>query len=62
MKMRRTIFTAFSSCLFLAFAQFAGAIAKSQQVSDPRVADLVQRWQNSGRGTLRYVHKGSSDG
>ena len=42
MKMRRTIFTAFSSCLFLAFAQFAGAIAESQQVSDPRVADLVR--------------------
>jgi len=40
--MRRTIFTAFSSCLFLAFAQFAGAIAEAQQVSDARVADLVQ--------------------
>jgi ABC-type amino acid transport substrate-binding protein len=42
MKMRRTIFTALSSCLFLAFAQFAGAIAETQQVSDPRVADLVR--------------------
>jgi polar amino acid transport system substrate-binding protein len=39
-KMRRAIFT-FGSCLFLAFAQFASAIAESQQVSDPRVADLV---------------------
>ena len=42
MKMRRTFFTAFSSCLIQAFAQFAGAIAEAQQVSDPRVADLVQ--------------------
>jgi polar amino acid transport system substrate-binding protein len=42
MKMRRTILTAFSSCLFLAFVQFAGAIAEAQQVSDPRVADLVR--------------------
>jgi polar amino acid transport system substrate-binding protein len=42
MKMRRTIFT-FSSCLFLAFAQFVSAIvAESQQVSDSRVADLVR--------------------
>ncbi len=41
MKMRRAIFT-FSSCLFLAFAQFVSAIAESQQVSDPRVADLVR--------------------
>ncbi len=40
MKMRCAIFT-FSSCLFLAFAQF-DAIAESQQVSDPRVADLVR--------------------
>jgi polar amino acid transport system substrate-binding protein len=42
MKIRRTIFTALSSCLFLAFAQFAGAIAEAQQVPDPRVADLVR--------------------
>ena len=42
MKMRRTIFTALGSCLFLAFVQFAGAIAAAQQVPDPRVADLVQ--------------------
>jgi polar amino acid transport system substrate-binding protein len=42
MKMRRTIFTALGSCLFLAFVQFAGAIAETQQVSDPRVADLVR--------------------
>ena len=42
MKMRRIIFSAFSSCLVLAFAQFAGAIAEAQQVSDARVADLVQ--------------------
>src|SRR5262245_15275649 len=42
MKMRRTIFTALGSCLFLAFVQLAGAIAEAQQVSDPRVADLVR--------------------
>jgi polar amino acid transport system substrate-binding protein len=42
MKMHRTFFTAFSSCLILAFTQFAGAIAEAQQISDPRVADLVQ--------------------
>jgi polar amino acid transport system substrate-binding protein len=42
MKMRRTIFTALGSCLFLAFVQYAGAMAEPQQVSDPRVADLVQ--------------------
>ena len=42
MKMRRIIFTALGSCLFLAFVQFAGAIAETQQVSDPRVADLVR--------------------
>jgi polar amino acid transport system substrate-binding protein len=42
MKMRPTIFTAFSSFLFFLFAQFAGAIAEAQQVSDPRVADLVR--------------------
>src|SRR5215475_15065753 len=42
MKMRRTIFTAFSSCLLLALAQFVGVIAEAQQVSDARVADLVQ--------------------
>jgi polar amino acid transport system substrate-binding protein len=42
MKMRPTIFTAFSSFLILVFAQFAGAIAEAQQVSDPRVADLVR--------------------
>ena len=42
MKMRPTIFTAFSSFLFLVFAQFAGATAEAQQVPDPRVADLVQ--------------------
>ena len=38
MKMRRIICTALGSCLFLAF----GAIAEAQQVSDPRVADLVR--------------------
>jgi polar amino acid transport system substrate-binding protein len=42
MKMRRTIFTALGSCLFLAFVQFGGAMAETQQVSDPRVADLVR--------------------
>ena len=42
MKMRPTIFTAFSSFLFLVFAQFAGATAEAQQVSDPRVADLLR--------------------
>jgi len=42
MKMRRTIFPTLGSCLFLAFVQFAGAIAETQQVSDPRIADLVR--------------------
>ena len=42
MKMRRIIFTALGSCLFLAFVQFAGAIAETQQASDPRVADLAR--------------------
>lgn len=41
MKRRRAIFT-FSSCLILAFAQFVTATAESQQVPDPRVADLVR--------------------
>jgi polar amino acid transport system substrate-binding protein len=42
MKKRRTIFTALSLGLFLAFAQLASSIAEGQQVSDPRVADLVR--------------------
>jgi len=39
---RQTAIPAFLVILFLAFAQFAGAIAKAQQTSDPRVADLVR--------------------
>ena len=42
MKRPRTIFTALSFSLLLAFAQFAGAIAEAQQTADPRVADLVR--------------------
>ena len=42
MKRQRIIFTALSIALFLAFAQFAGAIAQAQQAADPRVADLVK--------------------
>src|SRR5262245_8345122 len=42
MKMRRTIFPALGSCLFLAFVQFTGAMAETQQVSDPRITDLVR--------------------
>ena len=42
MKRQRIIFTALSIGLFLAFAQFAGAIAEAQQAADPRVADLVK--------------------
>jgi polar amino acid transport system substrate-binding protein len=42
MKKQRIIFTALSIGLFLAFAQFAGAIAEAQQAADPRVADLVR--------------------
>jgi polar amino acid transport system substrate-binding protein len=42
MKRRRTIFTALSFGLLLAFAQFAGAIAEAEQAPDPRVSDLVQ--------------------
>ena len=42
MKRQRTIFTTLSFGLFLAFAQFAGAIAEAQQTTDPRVADLVR--------------------
>jgi len=42
MKKQRIIFTALSIGLFLAFAQFAVAIAEAQQAVDPRVADLVR--------------------
>jgi polar amino acid transport system substrate-binding protein len=42
MKRQRIIFTALSIGLFLAFAQFVGAIAEAQQAADPRVADLVR--------------------
>ena len=41
-KRQRIIFTALSIGLFLAFAQFVGAIAEPQQPADPRVADLVK--------------------
>jgi polar amino acid transport system substrate-binding protein len=39
---RQTVYSAFVVVLVLTFAQFAGAIAKAQQTSDPRVADLVR--------------------
>lgn len=39
---RQTAYSAFVVVLVLTFAQFAGAIAKAQQTSDPRVADLVR--------------------
>lgn len=39
---RQTVFPAFFVVFFLAFAQFAGAIAEAQQSSDPRVADIVR--------------------
>ena len=42
MKRQRIIFTALSIGLFLASAQFVGAIAEAQQAADPRVADLVK--------------------
>ena len=42
MKKQRIIFTALSIGLFLAFAQFVGAIAEAQQAADPRVAGLVR--------------------
>jgi hypothetical protein len=41
-KRQRIIFTALSIGLFLAFAQFVGAIAEAQQAADLRVADLVK--------------------
>jgi polar amino acid transport system substrate-binding protein len=42
MNRRQTVYSAFVVVLVLTFAQFAGAIAKAQQTSDPRVADLVR--------------------
>jgi polar amino acid transport system substrate-binding protein len=42
MNRRQTEVPAFFVILFLAFAQFAGAIAEAQQTSDLRVADLVR--------------------
>jgi polar amino acid transport system substrate-binding protein len=39
---RQTVYSAFVVVLVLTFTQFAGAIAKAQQTSDPRVADLVR--------------------
>jgi len=42
MNRRQTVSPAFFVVLFVAFAQFAGAIAEAQQTSDPRVADLVR--------------------
>jgi polar amino acid transport system substrate-binding protein len=42
MKNQRIIFTALGIAVFLAFAQFAGAVAEAQQAADPRVADLVK--------------------
>jgi polar amino acid transport system substrate-binding protein len=52
-KRQRIIFTALSIGLFLAFAQFAGAIAEAQQTADPRIADLVQA------GKIRVALMGS---
>jgi polar amino acid transport system substrate-binding protein len=39
---RQTVYSAFVVVLVLTFAQFGSAIAKAQQTSDPRVADLVR--------------------
>jgi polar amino acid transport system substrate-binding protein len=42
MKRQRTILRTLCFGLFLAFAPFASTIAEAQQISDPRVADLVR--------------------
>jgi polar amino acid transport system substrate-binding protein len=42
MKRQKTFFTAISLGLLVVYVQFTGAVAEAQQVSDPRIADVVR--------------------